>query len=164
MEEQSVAEYAYDKQGRLRAQWDPDLSGSGTTYAMTPKLWWRSIPRVWSRGCCVTGRRRATRAPAGCWRSRGPGVIKARSGGKAGSGEHGCAHAFSTSPVIGTTLSVVQRELNGVVYSDSWEACPHLRAQRNVHGDRRRRQRQLYARRGRAQGPVTAVMPMGDRV
>jgi YD repeat-containing protein len=122
----AVAEYAYDKQGRLRAEWDPRVSPAlKTTYgydaeghvtALTPpgqESWaftYAAIP-----GDSGTGRLiRVTQAPgsAGLWKGEAVAdtEVPAISGG---------------TPILGTSLSASLGKWTGspVVYSYQWERC-----------------------------------------
>jgi streptogramin lyase len=125
MEEKAVAEYAYDRLGRLRAEWDPRLTTPlKTTYgydeyghvtALNPagqESW--SLTYGTSAGDSGTGRLlKATRAPASesLWSGE---IVKNTETPK-----------ITGSPVVGVRLAVSSGKWSGVplTYGYQWEEC-----------------------------------------
>jgi hypothetical protein len=125
MEETAVAEYRYDRLGRLRAEWDPRISPAlKTTYgydaeghvtALNPpgqEPW--SLTYGTSAGDSGTGRLlKATRAPtsAGVW---GGGLVKNTEAPK-----------ITGSAVVGVRLAVSSGKWSGspLTYGYQWEEC-----------------------------------------
>ena len=125
METIAVAQYAYDKQGRLRAEWDPRISPAlKTTYgydseghvtALTPsrqESWaftYGTIPSDGSPGRLL----KVTRPPAsgGLWGGKLPSKTE--------------APKLSGSPVVGVKMSVSNGawENSPVAYAYQWEHC-----------------------------------------
>jgi streptogramin lyase len=125
MEETPVAEYSYDKLGRLRAEWDPRISPAlKTTYgydeyghvtALDPpgqEPW--SFTYGTSKGDSGTGRLiKATRAPASqsLWNGE---IIKSTEAPK-----------ITGSPTVGVRLAVSSGKWSGspLIYAYQWEEC-----------------------------------------
>jgi tripartite motif-containing protein 71 len=125
METIAVAQYAYDKQGRLRAEWDPRISPAlKTTYgydseghvtALTPpgeESWaftYGTIPSDGSPGRLL----KVMRSPAsgGLWGGKLPSKTE--------------APKLSGSPVVGVKMSVSNGvwENSPVAYAYQWEDC-----------------------------------------
>ena len=125
METKTVAEYSYDKQGRLRAEWDPRISpalktiygydAEGHITALTPpgQESWALIYGTIS-GDSNTGRLlKLTRASASAklWKSEAPKNTE--------------APKLSGSPVMGMTLGVTNGTWANepVAYTYQWEDC-----------------------------------------
>ncbi len=121
-----VAEYSYDKQGRLRAEWDPRLAPHElkTTYgydaedhvtALTPpgqESWAFTYGAI--AGDAGTGRLlKVTRAPASAGLWKGEAVKNTE------------LPKITGSPVTGVRMSVSNGTWSGnpIVYEDQWEAC-----------------------------------------
>jgi DNA-binding beta-propeller fold protein YncE len=125
MEEKAVAEYSYDKQGRLRAEWDPRISPAlKTTYgydveghvtALTPpgqESWAFTYGTI--SGDTNTGRLlKVVRAPASAtlWKGELPKNTE--------------APKLSGSPVVGVPMGVSNGTWsnNPVGYGYQWEDC-----------------------------------------
>jgi DNA-binding beta-propeller fold protein YncE len=132
METVPVAEYAYDKQGRLRAEWDPRLTtplkttygydSEGHVVAVTPPgqepwlMHYGTTASDTSAGRLLS----LTRPPAGT-----PTQVKEQD--EKSSPENSAPPTLSSaSPVIGTTLSVSSNGTwanSPLAYSYSWEDC-----------------------------------------
>ncbi len=132
METKPVAEYSYDQQGRLRTEWDPRISPALTTtygydseghvVAVNPPgqeswlLHYGTTASDTSAGRLLS----VTRPPAGT-----PTQVKEQDE-QAAPFNTAVPTLSSTSPVIGTTLSISSNGSwsNGpLAYSDSWEDC-----------------------------------------
>jgi DNA-binding beta-propeller fold protein YncE len=133
METKPVAEYAYDKQGRLRAEWDPRITPSPlkTTYgydseghavAVNPPgqepllLHYGTTASDTSAGRLLS----VMRPPAGT-----PTQVKEQDE-KAAPENTAVPTLSNTSPVIGTTLSVSSNGTwsnSPLAYSYAWEDC-----------------------------------------
>jgi YD repeat-containing protein len=125
MEAKPVAEYAYDKQGRLRAEWDPRISPAlkmnygydpeGHVTAVTPpgqESWGTVYGTI--AGDTNTGRLlKVTRAPASAKLWSGEAPVKAES------------PKLSGTPAAGVRMSVSNGVWSGepVVYGYQWEDC-----------------------------------------
>jgi YD repeat-containing protein len=134
MERKVVAEYTYDKQGRLRAEWDPQISSTlKTTYGYDAEGHVTSVnppgqePSILHYGTTTSdpGAGRllsATRPPAGTATS-----VKEQDEKAAPENEKTAPPTLSTtSPVIGTALSVSSEgkwSNSPLAYSYQWEDC-----------------------------------------
>jgi tripartite motif-containing protein 71 len=127
-----VATYAYDKQGRLRAEWDPRLASPlKTTYGYDTEGHVVAVnppgqePWLLHYGTTTsdTGAGRllsVTRPPAGT-----SSQVKEQNE-KSAPGNTAVPTLSSTSPAIGTTLSISSNGTwsnSPLAYSDSWEDC-----------------------------------------
>jgi sugar lactone lactonase YvrE len=132
METKPVAEYAYDKQGRLRAEWDPQISPAlKTTYGYDAEGHVTAVnppgqePALFHYGTTSKdpspGRLLSvTRLPAGTSTQ-----VKEQDE-KAAPVNEAVPTLSSTSPVIGTTLSISSNGTwsnSPLTYSDAWEDC-----------------------------------------
>jgi DNA-binding beta-propeller fold protein YncE len=132
METTAVAEYAYDGQGRLRAEWDPRLSpalkttygydGEGHVVAVSPA---GLQPWLLHYGTTASdpsaGRLLAVMRPP----ASTPAALKEADERPAPTNTV-VPTLSSTSPVIGTTLSIASNGTwsnSPLAYSDAWEDC-----------------------------------------
>jgi DNA-binding beta-propeller fold protein YncE len=138
METKAVAEYSYDKQGRLRAEWDPRLAtalkstygydAEGHVVAVDPPGEQPALLRYGTTtGDAGTGRLLSVTRPPATKHSEAQEQSEVKEADARPAPANTVLPTLSsTTPVIGTTLSVASNGTwsNGpLAYSDSWEDC-----------------------------------------
>ena len=128
----TVAEYCYDAKGRLRAEWNPQVSPTlRTTYGYDAEGHVTAVRPRWcrSRGCCTTGpapRHEHGAAAIGdpARRRRAPTAVKAQDEAPPPANTK-IPTLSSSEPVGGTKISVASEGTwsNAMSYSYQWERC-----------------------------------------
>jgi DNA-binding beta-propeller fold protein YncE len=138
METKVVAEYAYDKQGRLRAAWDPRISPAlTTTYGYDSEGHVTSVnpagvqPWLFHYGTTArdstAGRLLSVTRPPVSHQSASKEQTELKEADeRPAPADTGLPTLSSTNPVIGTTLSIASNGTwsnSPLAYSDAWEDC-----------------------------------------